>query len=90
MSIISAFLQQTIYMGMPDDSVRKAMGLIQLLRPTTLFFSFFLSSCGMFEWKNLLGGVWSEAKRDRQRIVRERNGWVGSLKVEGRKEKGVE
>lgn len=35
----------------------------------------------------MLGGVWSEAKRDRQRIVRERNDWVGSLKVEGRKEK---
>lgn len=41
MSFIQAFLQQTVYLGMPDDSVRNSVVLFQLLVPTTLFFSFF-------------------------------------------------
>lgn len=33
MSLISAFLKQTIYMGMPDDSVRNSVVLFQLQKP---------------------------------------------------------
>lgn len=45
MSFIQAFMQQTVYLGLPDDSVRNSVVLFQLLGPTTLFFFlfFFLS-----------------------------------------------
>lgn len=36
MSLVSAFLKQTIYMGMPDDSVRNSALLFQLQKPPTL------------------------------------------------------
>lgn len=51
MSFIQAFLEQSVYLGMPDDSVRNTVFLFQLLRPNTLFFLFFVSSCGMLGWK---------------------------------------
>lgn len=42
MSFINAFLEQTIYLGMPDDSVCNSVVVFQLLRPTSVFFPFFL------------------------------------------------
>lgn len=63
---------------MPDDSVRNSVVLFQLLKPTTLFFPFFSlspSSCGMFQWKNLIRQEFGARQRERevQRIVKERN-----------------
>lgn len=50
MSLIGAFLKQTIYMGMPDDSVRNSVVLFQLQKPTTSFITFPLD---LLQWKYL-------------------------------------
>lgn len=41
MSFISTFLQQAIYLGMPDDSVRNSVSVFLLLRQTALSPLFF-------------------------------------------------
>lgn len=37
MSFIKEFMMQTVYLGLPDESVRNVLILFQLPRPTTLF-----------------------------------------------------
>lgn len=50
MSFIQAFLQQTVYLGMPDESVSSSV--VQLVATANhSVFSFFLSYCGMLLWK---------------------------------------
>lgn len=64
MSFIQAFLQQTVYMGMPDDSVRVSVVLFQLPWPTTLFFfSFFIFLC----WWKFLVRQFRASKREREK-----------------------
>lgn len=88
MSFIQAFLQQTVYLGLPDDSVRNSVVLLRLLRPTTVFFPFFL-----FLWYARVENF-DQAEfraRERERHVEDSEGeeWM-SGKFEGWKEKGVE
>lgn len=49
MSFIQAFLEQSVYMGMPDDSVRNTV--VPVAKAKHPVFLFFVSSCGMLGWK---------------------------------------
>lgn len=98
MALISAFLEQTIYLGMPDESVcNPLVFFFQLLRPTTLFFfSFFpLSlalSLSLFLWYVLVEKFFQELLWGEASIAKGRTQCVGSWKVEGKegKKNGVE
>lgn len=62
-------MQQTVYLGLPDDSVRNSVVLFQLLGPTTLFFFLFFFSLSLFLWYSMFGWknfirVYNEAERE--------------------------
>lgn len=75
MTFIQSFMQQTIYMGMPDDSVRNSVVLFQLLGQQACFFPFFL-----FLWY-----VWVENFYQAELRVRKRERGVYSRGQWGRR-----
>lgn len=56
MSFIQAFMEQSVYLGMPDDSVRNTVVPVAKAKHPVFLFSP-VSSCGMLGWKNWSGST---------------------------------
>lgn len=88
MSLVHAFLQQTIYLGMPDDSVRNSEAVFPLLRQTTLFFPFFSLPLVCLSGKVSSGRVWEQGADRRVQYSEQKERVRGTCKGRAKEGKG--